>query len=351
MATSFQPLLSSSKALYTFLCLLAVVSSAALLSKWIITTNSSSSSSTFHASVCNGAHDPTSCIAILSEVSSSGPTETNGGDLLQMLLHSSLRRTRDAMDVLTNVTGRVNGQKVKSGLNSCMLLLELSVDWITNSMVALGNPSAKARSDAHTWLSSVLTNHDTCLDGLHGPAWSTLEPILNDLIARARSSLAMFVAVAPSASRQDDLWPLNRKFPSWVRPRDRRLLESWVDAAVASYVVVAADGSGHYTTVTEAIYAAPDSGTTRYVIHVRAGTYVEKVEIGWLKTNLMLVGDGMDATIITGCASVDDGKATSETATVHGPRHNLPKLSGATEAPSGGTNGRIRSIHLQPRQN
>ncbi|CAH9133653.1 unnamed protein product [Cuscuta epithymum] len=255
-------------------------------------------------------------MAILSEVSSSGPTESNGVDLLQMLLHSSLRRTREAMDVLTNVNGRVNGRKVKSSLNTCMLLMDLSVDWITDSMVALGDPSAKARSDAHTYLSSVLTNHDTCLDGLDGPARSTLEPMLNDLIARARSSLALFVAVAPPSSCQDDLRPLNGEFPSWVRPRDRRLLESRVNAAVASDVVVAADGSGDYKTVTEAVNAAPDSGTARYVIYVKKGTYAEKVSIGKLKTNLMLVGDGMDATIITGSASVDDGKATSETATV-----------------------------------
>ncbi|CAH9059460.1 unnamed protein product [Cuscuta europaea] len=323
MATSLEPLLSSShkkssssKAFYTFLCLVAIVGSAALLSKWIITTNSSSSSSTFHARICNGAHDPTSCMSILSEVSSSSPTESNGVDLLQMLLHSSLRRTRAAMDMLTNVNGRVNGRKVKSGLNTCMLLMDLSVDWITDSMVALGNPTPNARSDAHTYLSSVLTNHDTCLDGLHGPARSTLEPILNDLIARARSSLAVFVAVAPPAARQDDLRLLNGEFPSWVLPRDRRLLESRVNAAVASDVVVAADGSGDYKTVSEAVNAAPDSGTARYVIYVKKGTYAEKVAIGKLKTNLMLVGDGMDATIITGSASVDDGKATSETATV-----------------------------------
>ncbi|MQL67646.1 hypothetical protein F6Q10_35135, partial [Streptomyces vinaceus] len=76
------------------------------------------------------------------------------------------------------------------------------------------------------------------------------------------------------------------------------------------------DGSGKYKTVKEAVASAPDNSKTRYVIYVKKGTYKENVEIGKTKKNLMLVGDGMDATIITGNLNVVDGSTTFKSATV-----------------------------------
>ncbi|KAL5232215.1 hypothetical protein ABZP36_030991 [Zizania latifolia] len=61
--------------------------------------------------------------------------------------------------------------------------------------------------------------------------------------------------------------------------------------------VVAKDvGSGDYNTMGE---AAPDSGNSRYVIHVKSSTYPEKVEVR--RKNVMLVGgDGVGRRTITG---------------------------------------------------
>jgi len=80
--------------------------------------------------------------------------------------------------------------------------------------------------------------------------------------------------------------------------------------------VVATDGSGNYTTVSEAVASAPKKGETRYIIYVKAGTYNETVRIASGKTNLMLVGDGMNLTIITGSLNVVDGSTTFNSATV-----------------------------------
>ncbi|MQK21542.1 pectin esterase, partial [Escherichia coli] len=79
---------------------------------------------------------------------------------------------------------------------------------------------------------------------------------------------------------------------------------------------VAKDGSGEFNTVAEAVASAPDKSKKRYVIYVRQGTYEENVEIGKKKKNVMLVGDGMDATIITGSLNVIDGATTFRSATV-----------------------------------
>lgn len=81
-------------------------------------------------------------------------------------------------------------------------------------------------------------------------------------------------------------------------------------------VVVAKDGSGKYKTVNEAVTAAPENSNSRYVIYVKKGVYKETIDIGKKKKNLMLVGDGKDATIITGSLNVVDGSTTFRSATV-----------------------------------
>ncbi|TVU10064.1 hypothetical protein EJB05_43571, partial [Eragrostis curvula] len=63
--------------------------------------------------------------------------------------------------------------------------------------------------------------------------------------------------------------------------------------------VVAADGSGNFTTIAAAIAAAPLKSASRHVIHVKAGVYKEFVVIGKEKPNIALIGDGMEKTMIT----------------------------------------------------
>lgn len=62
--------------------------------------------------------------------------------------------------------------------------------------------------------------------------------------------------------------------------------------------VVAADGSGDYVTVSEAVDAAPAASTRPWKILVKAGQYRELVEIPAEKTNIHLIGEGMDKTVI-----------------------------------------------------
>lgn len=80
--------------------------------------------------------------------------------------------------------------------------------------------------------------------------------------------------------------------------------------------MVAKDGSGKYKTVKAAVDAAPDGGKSRYVIYVKKGVYKENFEVGSQKRELMIVGDGMDATVITGSRNVVDGCTTYNSATL-----------------------------------
>lgn len=240
--------------------------------------------------------------------------EMNSVDLLQMFLKKSTSHIRDAREMASSISRRINDPKEQAAIADCQELMDLSVDRVMDSVLALGKRTACFHSDAHSWLSSVLTNHVTCLDGLSGPARPMMNPKLNDLIARARASLAMLVAISPPPV-DEVVQPLNGRFPRWVTSRDRKLLEAPAKNIVSN-VVVAADGSGNYTTVSAAVASAPNNRKTRYVIYVKAGTYNETVRIASGKTNLMLVGDGMNLTIITGSLNVVDGSTTFNSATV-----------------------------------
>jgi pectinesterase len=64
--------------------------------------------------------------------------------------------------------------------------------------------------------------------------------------------------------------------------------------------VVAADGSGNYTTVQAAINAIPDTSAATTVIFIKNGTYNERDVVPWTKTNAVLIGANVDSCIITG---------------------------------------------------
>lgn len=71
-------------------------------------------------------------------------------------------------------------------------------------------------------------------------------------------------------------------------------------------ITVAADGSGDYATVQEAIMAAPDDSDARTTIHIRPGVYYGQFVVPGSKRNLTFLGDGADTTILTYGLDVGD---------------------------------------------
>lgn len=129
-------------------------------------------------------------------------------------------------------------------------------------------------------------------------------------------SLALLKQIKPAVNQADG-------FPSWVSKEDRKLLEGAGAGGgeVPADVLVAADGSGDYATIGEAVAAAPSKSGERFVIYVKEGVYEENVEIGSKKRNLMLVGDGVGKTVVTGDRNVVDGWTTYRSATVGETNH------------------------------
>jgi pectinesterase len=68
---------------------------------------------------------------------------------------------------------------------------------------------------------------------------------------------------------------------------------------ITSYdIVVAADGTGKFKTVQEAVNAVPDNQSKRTVIFIKTGVYKEKVTVPSTKKNLTLIGEDVVKTII-----------------------------------------------------
>ncbi|KAK8930952.1 putative pectinesterase/pectinesterase inhibitor 22 [Platanthera zijinensis] len=81
-------------------------------------------------------------------------------------------------------------------------------------------------------------------------------------------------------------------------------------------LTVAADGSGNFTTIREAIDFVPGRGSSAIKIMVSAGVYAENLVVRAEKVNVTLIGAGRSRTIITGNRSSNDGWSTSTSATL-----------------------------------
>ena len=86
-----------------------------------------------------------------------------------------------------------------------------------------------------------------------------------------------------------------------------------IHAQQAGPLVVAADGSGQYTTVQAAVDAAPSQSAGPVVIEIRPGTYHEKVVVPASKTHLVLRGTDAARTIISFEAHVGQPGITTPT--------------------------------------
>lgn len=193
------------------------------------------------------------------------------------------------------------------------------------------NSTGNLSADLKTWLSAALSNQDTCVegfDGTRGFVKSLVASGLEEISSLVRVILANVKSPHDRKSgsrrrhhRRGDMpgWMHKRKliggreFPEWVKASDRKKLLQ-VNGVVAD-LVVDVNGYGNFTTLSDAIKAVPDYSTNRTVIYVKKGVYKEYVEISKKKWNVMLVGDGMDVTIISGNHSFIGGWTTYRSAT------------------------------------
>lgn len=179
-------------------------------------------------------------------------------------------------------------------------------------VVGKHNSTGNLSSDVRTWLSAALANPETCQNGFEGTN-GIVSTLVSTGLGQMMSLLTeLLTQVNPNFDSFTTKQTHKGQFPAWFKREDRKLLMA---NGVGVDVVVAKDGSGNFTTVMDAVHAAPDNSMKRFVIYVKRGVYVENVEIKKKKWNLMMVGDGMNASVISGNRSFVGGWTTFRSAT------------------------------------
>ncbi|XP_038977088.1 pectinesterase-like [Phoenix dactylifera] len=257
---------------------------------------------------CQETPHPHVCSSVISTSPLAAQTKTQSG-FRNLALQAAMDRAARALELVSAMdVSSLDGQ-AKAAWADCLELCQDTIGKLNRSM------SSPSYDDSQTWLSAAMANHQTCrngfielgssfpLDSLPFTSYNISELLSN--------SLAINKAMAPAKSGGIRRL-LSDGFPNWLSAADRKLLQS---SSINADLVVAKDGSGDYDTISAAIAAATkqSSGTSRFVIHVKAGVYNENV--GTSIKNLMIIGDGIDATVVTGSKNVQDGSTTFSSAT------------------------------------
>lgn len=203
---------------------------------------------------------------------------------------------------------KCRNEKEKAAWADCLKLYENTIIQLNQTL----DPNTKCTDyDVQTWLSTALTNLETCRAGFVELGVSDfMLPLMSNNVSKLICNTLALNNGSSAALPQT----YKDGFPNWVTAGDRKLLQS---SSPAVNLVVAQDGSGNHRTIKEALdEAAKRSGSGRFVIHIKSGIYRENLEIGNKMKNIMLVGDGMRTTIITGSRSVGGGSTTFNSATV-----------------------------------
>ncbi|MCD7460955.1 hypothetical protein HAX54_044905 [Datura stramonium] len=216
----------------------------------------------------------------------------------------------------------------KLALDDCVQLLDNTITELKTSLSDLSpkRSSSQNYTDLQTLLSAAMTNQATCLDGLARSKKNLRKYVqhrLHTISHHVSNCLAMLNKLkklsSSSSSKSQEIFPeygaVQDGFPKWIKRRDRALLQVPIDQTKID-LVVAQDGTGNFSTINEALSAAPNASRTRFVIYIKAGAYYEYIEVVKKKTMIMFLGDGIGKTLIKGNRSVVDGWTTFRSATV-----------------------------------
>ena len=275
---------------FSFAFILASAVSVSILIKFR-TTGSGESEAAIRArptiaisQTCSRTRYPNLCVNSLLDFP--GSHAASESQLAHITMNVTLQRFGKALYFSSAISHFEMSSLVRSAYEDCLELLADSVSHLSRSL-----NSAGSTQDVLTWLSAALTNQDTCTDGLEevrGPVRNVMEERLRDLGELVSNCLAIYAAASGGRNEDFSGVPIgNRRrmlaaggssggVPRWLSRRERVLLDMPV-AAIQADIVVSKDGNGSVKTIAEAIKKAPEYGTRRTIIYVKAGRYVPLV--------------------------------------------------------------------------
>ncbi|XP_059629051.1 probable pectinesterase/pectinesterase inhibitor 61 [Cornus florida] len=277
---------------------------------------------------CSKTRYPSLCVNSLLQFP--GALSAQEPDLVHISVNMTLQRFDRALYVVSEFSNVKMATRVRFAYNDCLELLDDSVDLLTRSLgsvvPARDGTLAGSKADVMTWLSTALTNQDTCTDGfdeVNGYVKDQMLARLSDLSELVSNCLAIYAATddedftgVPIQNRRRLMGssPESGELPGWLSKRERSLLDVPV-TAIRADIVVSKDGNGSVKTISEAIKKVPEYSSRRTIIYVKAGKYEENnLKVGRKKMNVMFIGDGKGKTVISGGKSVFDNMTTFHTA-------------------------------------
>ncbi|CAN0877793.1 Pectinesterase 3 [Linum grandiflorum] len=305
-------------------------------------------------SSCSTTRYPDLCFSAVAAIPNAAEALTTQKDVIEASINltcSAVQRNFFTVERLLKGGRRRLTKREVTALHDCLETIDETLDELHVALRDLNEypnkkPLTQHAADLETLLSAAMTNQETCLDGFsHDGADKRVRAALlqgqTHVEHMCSNSLAMIINMTESdiqndqrlnqihdrkameypaefslAANREETPAAEEKWPEWVSAGDRRLLQAAEGEEMKPNVVVAADGSGDYATVMEAVAAAPNKSKERFIIKIKAGVYRENVEVTKGKTNLMFLGEGRATTIITASRSVADGFTTFKSATV-----------------------------------
>ncbi|KAL9314577.1 hypothetical protein ACSQ67_020029 [Phaseolus vulgaris] len=271
----------------------------------------------FIRSLCTTTPFPDDCLRSLNVSISIG---TSPNPKINNCLIHSLQTARSETIKLINLFNNVGHpsiiEKQRGAVRDCQELHQSSLASLEGSISRIRSYNLDI-TDVAIYLSAALTNKNTCLEGLDS-ATGTMKPVLVKSVVNTYKHVSNSLAIL---SNPEMGTPENNPLkgdPKWLPSSDQSFFHYLygLEYDPDEVLVVASDGTGYFSSITEAINFAPNNSMGRIVIYVKEGTYEENVEIPSYKTNIVMIGDGSDVTVITGNRSVGDGYTTFGSATL-----------------------------------
>ncbi|URD82302.1 pectinesterase [Musa troglodytarum] len=254
---------------------------------------------------CRPTDYQATCESSLSEVADN---TTDPKELVNLAFQVTIDHIKKAFDHSTVLSEAAKDSRTSDALENCRELLDYAIDDLKSSIDRLDGFSLtkldKFLDDLKVWISATITYQETCLDGFENTTTDAAESMRKALNSSAELTSNILAIVINFD-----------KYPSWISPGKRRLLQQ-SPAELKPNVTVAKDGSGDVKTIGEAVLRVPTKSNDTFVIYIKEGVYEEQVQVNRSLANVMMIGDGTSKTKITGKLNYIDGTATFKTATV-----------------------------------
>ncbi|KAM2647915.1 hypothetical protein TB1_001099 [Malus domestica] len=222
---------------------------------------------------------------------------------------NSLEKTMEAVQNVASAMSHMHvGEDAKNSTNMiisyCEGLLGETAEVLNWSLSTIHDLKGDVVSHMRTWLNTSHTREITCMEVFKNGIDSKVSESLKHVTRLIDEVIGMIQV------QQHDYQNVDQPL----------LLSGGTNFEDAKFsktpnVTVSQDGSGNFNRIMDAIAAAPSHSQQRFVIFIKKGIYKEYVKIDPTKTNLVLIGEGMDVTTISGNRCNASGWQTVDSAT------------------------------------